>query len=329
MEWVFLTRLYKQAPVAPGWLTQQLSKNVEYSPIAKVKVRSETNSLTMATLGKLYDPPHPVKISENVSEALVDPAQIYEYDDITEELILAQNYNPQLVAVSGISDVIASKDYIYAKKLATLKARVKNRLEWMFAQLISTGKISYDDGARKYEATFGVSTNNYTLNSSAKIVSDLREMIRTMKKNGHSPAFIVVTPNVEKALWDNTQFNKAVDKTSFNVAEMRYETNEPFVNFVTKIQGVPPIYVYDGSIGGTSLISGDKIILVDPSAIFLAYGAIINANLDKNMNPVQTDVASWEEITNHGSQKSLFVMSRPLPYILNANGITINNVTVS
>lgn len=329
MDWVFLTRLYKQAPVTPGWLAKQLSKNIDYSPIPKVRVVSETNSLTMSSLGKLYDPPKPVKIGVNVSEMLVDPAQIFEYDDITEEVIFAENYNPQVLAISSVSDVISSKEYLYAKKLKKLKERIKNRLEWMYAQLVSTGQISYDDGERKYEASFGVTPGSYTLSSSTKIVSDLRDLVADMKKNGFSPAFILVTNNVEKALWDNTQFGKAVEKTSFNVAEMRYQTVEPFANFVAQIAGLPPIYSYGGQIGGTDLITGDKIILVDPDAVATAYGAIVNANLNQNMDPVQIDVVSWEETTNHGASKSLFVMSRPLPYIINANGVVIKNVTVS
>lgn len=329
MDWVFLTRLYKQAPAEPGWLTKQLSKNVDYSPIPKVRVVSETNSLTMSSLGKLYDPPKPVKIGVNVSEMLVDPAQIYEYDNLTEEMIFAENYNPQVLAIAGAGDVISSKEYLYSKKVKELKARVNRRLEWMFAQLVGTGQIVYDDGERKFEASFGVTADGYSLSASTKIVSDLRDLVKTMKQNGFSPAFIIVTNNVERALWDNTQFNKAVEKTSFNVAEMRYQTVEPFVNFVAQIAGLPPIYVYGGQIDGSDLISGDKIVLVDPNAFALAYGAIVNANLDKNMNPVQADVVTWEEITNHGAQKSIFVMSRPLPYIINANGIIIKNVTVS
>ncbi len=329
MNWVFLTKLYKEAPAEVGWLTKQLSKNVDYSPIPKVRIVSETSSLTMSSLGKLYDPPKAVKIGVNVSEMLVDPAQIYEHDDITEAMIFAENYNPQLLALKSAGDVINSKEYLYAKKVKELKARINRRLEWMFAKLVSEGKIDYNDGERRYLAEFGVTPSNYTLSASTKIISDLRDLVMEMKKYGFSPAFILVTLNVEKALWDNTQFGKAIDKNTFALAQMRYGEPGPFVNLVAGITGLPPIYVYSANIGGEELITGDKIILVDPNAIGLAYGAIVNANLDKNMNPVQTDVAVWEEVTNHGAQKSIFVLSRPLTYILNSNGIKILNVTVS
>jgi len=330
MDWVFLTRLYRQVPVAPGWLTKQLSKNVDYSPIPKVRLVSETNSLSMATLGNVYDSPVAVSTTVNLSETLVNPAQIFEYDDITEQLIFAENYNPQVLAISNAGDVISSKDYLYWKKLTTLKQRVQNRIEWMFAKMISTGQIQYNDGTRQFQVSFGVTPTTYNLTSTTKIVSDLREMVKEMKAAGHSPEFILITDGVERALWDNTQFTKALDKTGASIAQMRYqEVKDPFVMFVAAIEGLPPIYLYTGEIGGESLISGEKIILVDPNAVGIAYGAIVNAHLDKNMNPIQADVVSWEEVTDFGAKKSLFVMSRPLPYILSANGVMIKNVTIA
>ena len=333
-DWIFLTRLYKEAPVDSYWLTKQFSKNVDYSPIPKVKIVSETSSLTVASLGKVYDPPKPVKIGVNVSEMLVDPAQIFEYDNITEEDIFARNYNPAVLAIKGKQDVVSSKDYLYAKKTKELKGRVLRRIELMFAQTISEGKITYNDGERAFEADFGVTAADYTLSSSTKVVSDLRDLVKEMKSMGFSPAFVLITPNVERALWDNTQFTKAIDKNSFNVAQMRYDTlKEPFVDFIATAKGLPPIYSYSAEYteGGSSksYIEGDKIILVDPKGIGLAYGAIVNTNLDKNMNPIQIDVAVWEEEVNHGTQLAMFVLSRPLTYIINANAVKILNVTIS
>jgi len=322
-DWTFLTRLYRQAPVAPQFLTKQI-KNIDFSPLPKVNLYSESNSLTLASLGKVYDPPTPVNLGVNLSSTLVDPAQIYEYDDITEEMIFSQNYNPIMP-----DNVIASKDYLYAKKVAELKRRVYNRIEWMLAQVISTGAIAYNDGDRAFSVSYGVSPVTYTLASTTKVVSDLRSYVKAMKQNGFSPTHIFVTDNVEKALWDNTQFKAAVDTTTFNVAQMRYDATEPFVNFVAEVKGLPPIYNYGGNIGGSDLITGNKIILVDFNALGIAYGAIVNANLDPQMNPIAADAVSWEENTNHGASRSIFVMSRPLPYILNAGAVKILTVTIS
>ena len=329
MNWVFLTRLYKKAPVSPGWLTQVFGKNVEYSPIPKVRILSESSSLSMATLGKVYDPPRPVKVATGVSELLVDPAQIYEYDEITEEMIFAENYNPSVLAINGAQDVISSKEYLYAKKVEKLKKRAVLRLEWMIAQVVSTGKISYNDGKSAYSIDYGVTAGSYTLSSSTKIYSDLKDLVATMKQNGFNPKYIIVTKEVENALWDNTQFNKAIDKNSFNLGSANFEIQKPFVTFVAKLNGLPPIYTYTGKVGETDLITGNKIIIADPDAFGLSYGAIINKNLDKNMNPVQTDVAVWEADSQEGDERYIYVKSRPLPHLDDKNGLIVKNVTIS
>lgn len=329
MEWVFLTRLYKNAPVRPGWLTKNFGKNVDYSPIPKVRILSESGSLSMSNLGKVYDPAKPVKVASNVSELLIDPAQIYEYDILTEDLLFAENYNPQVVAIQSGNDVISSKDYLYAKKVAKLKERVNLRIEWMFAQVVSTGAINYNDGETAFAVNYGVTPDTYTLNASAKVVSDLQSLVDKVKQNGFAPSHIIVTRDVAEALWDNTQFGKAVDKTSWNIAEAQFQAEEPFVTFIAKVNGLPPIYAYGGNVGGSALISGSKIIVADANAFGVAYGAIINANLDKGMNPIQTDVAVWEAVAPQGDEKYLFVKSRPLPYLANANAVKVLNVTIA
>lgn len=328
MDWKFLTRLYQNAPVSPGWLTKNLGANKDYSPLPKVRIVSSSGTLSMAKLGKVYDPAHAVKVASGVNEMLVDPAQIYEYDILTEELLFAENYNPQVLAVQSASDVVSSKDFIYAKKLAKLKERVQNRIEWMFAQMISTGGITYNDGETLFNVSYGVNPTNYSLNANTKIVSDLKDIVKEMKSKGFSPTHIILTEAVEKALWDNTQFMKSLESTSVNLGTAVFEVTEPFVTYVAKLNNLPQIFSYGGSIDGVDLISGNKIIVVDANACGIAYGAIINTNLDPTMRPIQTDVASWEAVSKEGDEKYLFVKSRPLPYIANANAVKILNVSL-
>lgn len=328
-DWKFLTHLYKETPVSPGWLTAKFGRRelTDFSPVPKVKIVSDTASLSMATLGKVYDPPKAVKGAVNVSEMLVDPAQIYEYDSITEELVFAQNYNPEITAVTGAAEVLSSINYLRAKKLEVLKARVRNRLEWMYAQVLSTGGITYQGDDRTFQVDYGVTADSYALGASAKVVSDLRDVVKDLKANGFSPSFILVTPNVEKVLWDNTQFQKAVEKSALAVGSTRFDTNEPFASFVAQIEGLPPIFVYAATVDSVDFIEGDKIIVVGDGAIRTAYGAIVNANLNANFVPVMTDVAVWEQNSEDGSQRNIYVLSRPLPYLVSAKGIKILNVS--
>lgn len=333
MDWVYLTSLFKQAPVPTFWLTKTFGKRVEFSPLPKVKIRSETSSVSVSSLGKLYDPPKPVRISANVNEVEIAPAQIYEYDTITEELIASQNFNPQVLAVDNVNDVISSKDYLYATKVRLLKERHKRRLEVMFAELISTGKINYNDGKRKFLLDTGVSSSAYSLSSSTKVINDLMDLVDEIKASGFNPEYIIVTKDVAKALWDNTQFKDAVSKNGVNIGALNYRVEEPYVRFVGEINGLPPIYYYANkySFGGSTYdaISGSKIIVASTEVFTLTYGAIINKHLNAGFRPVQADVAVWESTTEDGSQIVLYMMSRPLPYIGNVNGVKILNVTIS
>lgn len=333
MNWVYLTTLFRNAPVPTYWLTKNLGKRVDFSPLPKVTVRSETSSVSVASLGKLYDPPKPVNLGNNVSEIEVEPAQIYEYDFITEQLIASENFNPQVLAANGVDDVISSKDYLYATKVRQLKERQKRRLEVMFAELISTGKINYNDGERSYLLDTGVSAQAYSLSSTTKVIDDLYDLVDDIKAKGYNPEFIIVTKDVAKALWDNTQFKDALNKNGANLGSLSYQLNEPYVRFVGEIKGLPPIYYYANTytFGGSShdAISGSKIIVLSSEVFTLAYGAIINKNLDANFRPVQTDVAVWEKATEDGSQIAIYLLSRPLPYIGNVNGIKILDVTIS
>ncbi|MGC9218457.1 MAG: major capsid protein [Athalassotoga sp.] len=333
-SWVFLTRLYKITPSVPKFLTAQLStQNVDYSPIAKVRVVSQTNSITLSRLGRRGDTRQAVKVSDGLSEMYLDPAQIWEHEDMTEDDVLGQNANPSLLAISGVSDVISSKEYARARKMTILKQRISARLEKMYADLISTGQITYSDGGNVFTSAF-VTPSNYTLSSSTKIVSDLEDIVLNMKASGFIPSFIIVSPSVARALWDNTQFNKAVDKMTFNLAQMNQSTsNIAYGQLLASIVNLPPIYVYDAQYvddnGTVQHFFDNKMIVVSKDAVGTGYGAFVNFNVDASGNPIMGDVFAWEDKPEDGHALYLNVASRPLPYIVNAHGVKIYNVTVS
>ncbi|MCL4407715.1 MAG: major capsid protein [Thermotogae bacterium] len=333
-SWVFLTRLYKITPSVPKFLTSQLStQNVDYSPIAKVRVVSQTNSITLSRLERRGDPRRAVKVADGLSEMYLDPTQIWEHEDMTEDDVLGQNSNPSILAISGVSDVISSKEYARARKMMVLKQRISARLEKMYADLVSSGQITYSDGGNVFTSAF-VAPTNYTLATTTKIVSDLEDMILNMKAAGFIPAFIIVSPSVARALWDNTQFNKAVDKMTFNLAQMNQTaSNIAYGQLLASIVNLPPIYVYDGQYvddnGAVQHFFNDKMIIVSKDAIGTGYGAFVNFNIDISGNPIMGDVFSWEDKPEDGHALYLNVTSRPLPYIVNSNGLKIYNVTIS
>ena len=332
-SWIFLTRLYKITPSVPKFLTTQFgNQNVDYSPIAKVRVVSQSNSITLSRLGRKGDPRQAVKVADGLSEMYLDPAQIWEHEDMAEDDVLGQNSNPSLLAINGASDVISAKEYARARKMAILKQRVSARLEKMYADLISTGQITYSDGGNVFTSAF-VSPTNYTLTSSTKIISDLTDAVINMKAAGFIPSFILVSPAVARALWDNTQFGKAIDKTSFNLGQMAQGSNVAYGQLLASIVNLPPIYVYDGQYvddnGAVQHFFDNKMVIVSNDAVGTGYGAFLNFNIDAAGNPVMGDIFSWEDTPEDGHALYLNVASRPLPYIVNSNGVKIYNVSIS
>ena len=330
LSWQFLTEAYKKAKVEDYFLNKTFGKVKQFSPLLQVKVRLESGAMTIASLGKIGDPPNAVKASSTVTETTLSPAQIFEYDTITEEDVFTAT-NPSLIAIAGIEDVISNKEYIRGLKIEELKRRVERRKELMFAQILSSGQISYNDGVRSYSVNFNISSESYTLSSTTKVYSDLLSYADAMRKNGHNPDTILITPNVEAALLANNQIKDAVNSQTFALAQMQMNT---YVNArdVIQLRGLPKIVVYMGSYTDSSgnaqdYISGDKIILADSTAFRLSFGAIQNYNISEN--PVMGEVFSWEEIVNRGTEKAIFVLTRPLPYVVSSDAVKILNVTIS
>lgn len=330
LNWQFLTEAYKKAKVEDYFLLKTFGKVKQFSPLLQVKVRMESGAMTVASLGKIGDPPKAVRASSTVTETMLSPAQIFEFDTITEEDVFTAA-NPATIAVTGLQDVISNKEYIRGIKLEELKRRVERRKELMFAQILSSGQISYDDGERAYSVSFSVKSEDYTLSASTKVYTDLLNISDQMRKAGHNPDIILVTPNVEAALLDNTQIEKAVNKQTFALAQVQLNT---YTNArdVLQLKGLPKITVYLGSYtdeSGSSkdYITGDKIILADSTAFRLAFGAIQNYEISEN--PVMGEVFSWEKIVNNGTEKAIFVLTRPLPYLISSDAVRILNVTIS
>ena len=287
---------------------------------------------TVATLGKPGDPAKPINISHNVTEMALEPVQIFEYDMITEEDVFT-NANPAVFVAESAQSIINNKNYIRGMKLEGLKRRVARRIELMLAQLASEGKITYNDGVRNIEVDFNVSAENYSLTSTTDVYKDLLDIADEIRKKGHAPNLILVSPDVEKALLNNTKVEKYINKQGFNLAVMRME-NYPNARAVIELKGLPTFYVYfgeyvDESGNVKSYIPDGKIIVLSTEVFRLGYGAIVNFKVDKNGNPIMTDVIVYEDIVNDGNAKALYVLSKPLPYILNAGAMKILNVTIS
>ncbi|RKX51696.1 MAG: hypothetical protein DRP30_07515 [Thermotoga sp.] len=288
--------------------------------------------MTVATLGKIGDPAKPVNVSKNITEMALEPAQIYEYDEITEEDVLTQVFDPSVLVIEGVADVEKSKAYLYTTKMEGLKKRIARRIELMFAQIISQGKITYDDGERKYEVDFNITPETYDLSASTEgVYNDLQDFMDEMRKKGHAPTIMLMTKSVHNTLMKNDDWLEYLDKNKLNLGRAVMTTNTN-VRRTFDIVDFPEMYIYFGEYkdGATTkkYIEGDKIILIDPSVFRLAYGAIVDFTKGEQGKVVQTDVMVWTE-TPERTRKLLKVLSRPLPYVVSPEGVKIINVNLS
>ena len=328
----YLTELYRKVPIETFFLTKVFGKpaNVRMSPTLKVNVRVETRGMTIAALGKVGDPPHAVNITHNVTEMDMSPAQIFEYDMLDEESIFS-NANPEVLAWGNLGDVVNNRDYLRAMKLQGLKLRVTRRVEEMIAEILTAGKIDYNDGERAYSVSFGVSTTAYTLTTSTNIYKDLLGYADDMRKAGRNPDTIIITKSVEDHLFDNTYIKDFINKYTFNLAQMQMNTY-PNARDTIQLKGLPKFTVYLGTYVDTTgatknYIDGDKIILADSSAFRLGYGAMVNFDVNPQGTPMMTDVLAWEKVSDDGTHKRLYTLSRPLPYLVSTDALKILDVT--
>jgi len=330
-NWQFLTDLYRKAKVEDYFLTNMLGKQKRLSPLPEIRVRMESGSMSVAALGKIGDPPRAINASTAVTETTLQPAQIFEYDTITEDDVFTIA-NPEIVAVNSTAETVSNAEYIRAVKLEELKRRVMRRIELMFAEIITTGGINYNDGERAYSVSYGVTPGSLEISSSSTVYSDLLDIADEMRSAGHNPSMIIITKNVETALMGNDQIIEMLNTRTFGLgqANLKQYTN---AREILRLEGLPPIVCYMGTYtnsegSSTKYVNdSDFVIMVDSTAFRLGYGAIQNYHLSET--PKAIDVASWEEVVNHGTEKALFVLSRPLPYIVSADALKIYSVTIS
>jgi hypothetical protein len=335
-DFQFLTELYKTQKIEKLFFTEKYGKNKKFSHMPEIRVVTEDKGMSISTLGKRGDPNTTINTQKNVTEKIIDPAQIWETDMIDEQTIYT-NQNPANIMAKSSKDIKTNADYIRALKLRALKERKNRREEKMLADLIATGKIEYKDSKRSYTSLdFGITKDTQTISTSTKLYEYLISLTDDIRKSGHAPTEIVISPGMETAILNNTQIKDMIKKNEANIGTLQMHT-APNVREVIRLKGLPPIYVYFGEYtdeNGTTkpyfpTESGkERISVISASAIQVAYGAFVNFKVNQNGYPVMGEAFSWETIPESGMYKELNLYSRPGHYIRNGKAIASVSVTL-
>lgn len=336
--WSYWTGMAKETRPDTDFLTNALvggiklgSKKVKASPIEDIKYDFYRSPQQLAPLRGFHD--ENVKISIDglreqrtasipsiPMEEDVDIREVYDMVPAPMEDLRASvdKLNPQIKA--RIRDKLSMMD--------DMKSR---RIEALLADIITDGKISYDDGTYSYDHDFELESS-FFIDSIAKKWSasdctpleDLRSWRKTYAKyTGKKPSLILCGENVADALVYSDVLKDKLD--NYKVAEwgkMNPKFNEGELSErVISILGVGEIYSYFGQYDAsdgtrTNYLDKDRIYLVSPDSFQLYYGSIYST-LFKGNQIRQMDTFTYvDEKPNHKGYK-IYFESKPLPVVTN------------
>lgn len=334
IPWRVLTEVYTKTTAEDLFLQKTLlpsSKRV-LLPTDTVTFRKVKAPMSVATLSYPGDPPRRINTTYSYEEVTYKVLQIFEEDQID---VTQAAYDWRLTAIdAGIlnsaSDIAKSLQALYEPKLAELKNRINRRIELMLAQILTSGKISYNDGVRVIERDFGpilTGTLNY---EQGKILLDLKEVVEQFRESyGGLPDMMIVSPDVYDKFINDPQVEKFISKNTFgwgNINPKIVSSNTVYLGAFPEFE-IPDMYVYQGffidSVTKEKVryIPDNTVILVAKDVFRIAYGAIIDFEINPDGRPLMQEVLVKETIENRGTTKVISVLTRPLPYVVDPHGI--------
>ena len=299
----------------------------------------------MAPMGHNGDPAAKVDLAEGYKTYTVVPPQIFLEDKIKASEVASRRMAGQspLTVGSGNSDgVVAAFNDMIAKKQQNLKRAISRRVEWMFSQILGTGKIEYmeDSNGRPFSLDFGVPAGNkFTISEKWDASSNAGDPIvqfpqlqRTFaEQNGVNPTVILAGRGAADAFRGNPNVKSWLKSAGVQMLQISQGNKEDLVTPIAQIPGVGTMVEYsatypaDGTGVATPYIPEDCVILTHPSLWQMHYGAI--SDFDLGENPLaMVELYSKIKVSPDGKTKSLFAESHPLPVLTSDTGIMVVKV---
>jgi hypothetical protein len=330
----------------PFFLTQLLGSNKVYSPATTIKWRQITTSGKMSSIGLRDDPARQIDYKNTAEDITVTPPQIFERDGIESTEALTNSFNlNELANLASGSDISRSFNYSYGVKLQGLRDRMKRRIEYMYSQLLLTGKISFSTTERTFEQDYStVISGTLAVNSGTDPLQLIRRECQAFSQAlGMWPDVILMTPYLADAIMIHAKTEKYLNKNTYDMMRVTPRYQNPGVYYVTRVPalGIPDIYVYSSTYVNDSNVATEyipessstsgKMILLNTSQFALGYAAVIDFELKPDGSPIITDVIVKERIpeASEGHAKTLSLLSYPLPILYNANACKTYTTTIS
>ncbi|MEM4501180.1 MAG: major capsid protein [Thermofilaceae archaeon] len=334
IPWRVLTEVYTKTAAEDLFLQKTLlppTKKI-LLPTDTVTFRKVKAPMSVASLSVPGDPPKRINTMYSYEEVTYKVLQIFEEDQID---VTQAAYDWRLTSIdAGIlnsaSDVAKSLQALYEPKLAELKNRINRRIELMLAQILTTGQISYDDGLRTIVRDYGPILRETVRYEQGKFLFALKEVVEKFRESyGGLPDMMIVSPDVYDKFINDPQVEKFINKNTFgwgNINPKIVSANTVYLGAFPEFE-IPDMYVYQGFFidhvtkEKVRYIPDNTIILVAKDVFRIAYGAIIDFEINPDGRPIMQEVLVKETIENRGTTKVISVLTRPLPYIVDPHGV--------
>lgn len=325
-----LTEAIKQIKPSPRMLIDLLLKSPRSNPAKYFATKSIEFDIkrTGPILPRFVKrrSPAPARDLKNYTHVNLEPPTIKFYDDITyDEIWTMRDAGEPLtqVQMDHLNNWIADTQ-------RDQKESITAAWEWMLAQILLTGKVSYSGNDEKFDfdfrmdSTYMSESTDWSDHTSKAPLTDLREYrIALSKETGVMPTLAFVTPSVAKVLIENTALEKLMDNRRIEIGNMKYD-----FPFIGNLQGLN-IYEFNETIvnevGDEVTLQGDDdlCIVTTPEMFKSFYAASFN-----EQGPVLGEVYSYSEDIKNPGGKRVYAESHGLPIILHSKGIIKSTITV-
>lgn len=314
----FLTNLILNHPAARAPL---------YFPTKTVEFDVKTGSQNILPFMKRRDRAI-MQLLPQYTHHIVEPPTLKHGDDLVYDEIFTERWFDELALSNSIA-----RNHVMMRinEIQTnLRERIENTIEWMLAQILTSGKITYSGDNDRFEFDFNVPTAFLDATATWKDATAITplEDIRTWKKlinkaTGFSNFIALATPDVAEALMDNTAIASKLDKRS-DGSSIGFDF--PRIGVLNGIT----IYEFDEQVighAGTEIDlqgASDYFILLAPEAIRMYYAASFN-----RQGPVMDKYYSWSEETKDPEGFKIYAQSHPVPVLEYRMGMVRATVTLS
>lgn len=327
------------------YLTKTLGrKGAIVAPTETVMFDVKEGRRDLAPMGHPGDPATRVDLADTFKTYVVTPPQIFLEDPIKAADVASlrmAGQSPLTVGSGDASGVTAAFNEYVASKQKNMSDSIYRRIEWMFAQVATTGALSYTAAnGRKVTIDFDVPESNIfsasakwdASSDAADPILQLRQLQRTFAEmNGMIPTVMICGQAAADAFRMNSDTKGWMKSAGVQLMQVNMSTNSDMVTPVAQIPGIGQLVEYSGKYPrdadgvSTFYIGTNDLVLTHPDLWQLHFGAIYDFDLGDNPIAMVERYSKIKE-AHDGKTKSLFVESHPLPVLEINTGIMVVTV---